>query len=249
MCIRDRPRQVALTDAGQQFAALATSLLAQYRQGHADLMHHHTRPVLRLSMTPMVAQELLIPVLAAFQADHPGVSVSLDARMDLVDFDQEPIDAAIRVGSGPWPGLQAWPLCDCVAAIVAAPSALARHPIRTLDDLASHTLIHPRQSQLDWQTAARHLGLDTLPRRADLVLESDLSALKAAEQGLGLALCLLPASPDIQTRLVPPGRLAFVLPPLPLPDPAWFVFRPHTGKDDLIRQAYEWIRSEITPDS
>jgi DNA-binding transcriptional LysR family regulator len=239
-------RQVALTDAGRQFAALASELLTQYRQGHADLLHHHTRPVLRLSMTPLVAQELLIPRLAAFQARHPDVSVSLDGRMDLVDFDREPIDAAIRVGQGPWPGLQAWPLCQCVAAIVAAPSVLQRHPIRSLNDLANHTLIHPRQSQLDWQTAANHLGLEALPRLADLVLESDLSAMKAAEQGLGLALCLLPASPKVQARLVPPEKLAFVLPPLPLPEPAWFVCRAPNGKDRLLRQAYEWIRTEVT---
>lgn len=241
-------RRVELTDAGRQFAKLATSVLTQYQQGHADLLHHHTRPVLRLSMTPLVAHELLIPRLAAFQLAHPDVSVRLDARMDFVDFDREPIDAALRVGKEPWAGLAAQKLCDCVAAIVASPALLAAQPVRSLDDLASHTLIHPRHSQLDWNAAARFMGRTVLPRRADLVLDSDLSALKAAEQGLGIAICMLPASPRVQASLIRPDKLAYVMPPVKLPDPAWFVSRLQSGKDALLKQAFEWIRAEVAPD-
>lgn len=241
-------RRVELTDAGRQFAELVSRMLQQYRQGHADLLHHHTRPVLRLSMTPLVAQELLIPRLAAFQAQHPDVSIRLDARMDFVDFEREPIDAAIRVGKGPWPGLQAQPLCRCVAAIVASPQLLARQPVHGIDDLARHTLIHPREAPLDWRAAAHFLGRDELPRRADLVLDSDLSALKAAEQGLGLALCLLPASAKVQARLIQPDKLVCVVPPVALPDPAWFVSRAQGGKEALLAQAFDWIRAEVGDD-
>jgi DNA-binding transcriptional LysR family regulator len=241
-------RRVELTDAGRQFAALASSILTQYRQGHADLLHHHTRPTLRMSMTPLVAQELLIPRLAAFQAAHPEVSVRLDARMDFVDFDREPIDAALRVGKGPWAGLTAQHLCHCVAAMVASPALLARHPVRSLDDLSQHTLIHPRHSQLDWNAVGRFMGRADLPRRADLVLDSDLSALKAAEQGLGIAICMLPASLRVQGSLIQKDKLAFVMPPVKLPDPAWFVSRAHSGKDTLLQQAFDWIRAELVPD-
>lgn len=241
-------RRVELTDAGRQFAEVVSRTLQIYRQGHADLMHHHTRPTLRLSMTPMVAQELLIPRLAAFQAQHPDVSIRLDARMDFVDFEREPIDAAIRVGKGPWPGLQAQPLCRCAVVIVASPELLARLPVRNLDDLARHTLIHPREAPLDWHAVARFLGRDELPRRADLVLDSDLSALKAAEQGLGLALCLMPASPRVQASLIQPDKLVCVLPPLTLPDPAWFVSRANGGKEALLADAFAWIQAEVGDD-
>ena len=238
-------RRVELTEAGRQFAEVVSRMLHLYRQGHADLLHHHTRPVLRLSMTPLVAQELLIPRLAAFQARHPDVGIRLDARMDFVDFEREPIDAAIRVGKGPWPGLQAQALCRCAVAIVASPDLLARLPVRDIDDLARHTLIHPRESPLDWHAAARFLGRDELPRRADLVLDSDLSALKAAEQGLGLALCLMPASPRVRARLIPPDKLVCVMPPVTLPDPVWFVSRAQGGKEALLAEAFAWIQAEV----
>jgi len=241
-------RRVELTDAGRQFAEVVSRMLKLYRQGHADLLHHHTRPVLRLSMTPLVAQQLLIPGLASFQAQHPDVDIRLDARMDFVDFEREPIDAAIRLGKGPWPGLQAQPLCQCVVALVASPKLLASQPMRSIDDLARHTLIHPRESALDWRAAARFLGRDELPRRADLILDSDLSALKAAEQGLGLALCVMPVAQHIQARLIPPDKLVCVLPPVTLPDPAWFVSRAHSGKEALLAQAFAWIQAEVGGD-
>jgi DNA-binding transcriptional LysR family regulator len=242
-------RRVALTDAGRDFADVVTQTLQTYRSGHQALLHRHARPVLRLSMTPLVAHELLIPRLAAFQAAHPGVSLNLDARMDLVDFDREGIDAAIRLGSGQWPGLEAQPLCACDAAIVASPALLARLPVRSLDDLRHHTLIHPRHSQIDWDAAAQFLGVPALKRQGDLVLDSDLSALRAAEQGLGIAICVLPASPSVQASLIVPGRLSWVVPPVRLPQPAYFVWRAQGGKDALVQQAFTWIQANVAPDA
>lgn len=242
-------RRVALTEAGRDFAEVATQTLQTYRQGHQALMHRHARPVLRLSMTPLVAHELLIPQLAAFQAAHPGVSLNLDARMDLVDFEREGIDAAIRLGSGHWPGLEVRPLCACDAAIVASPALLARLPVNSLDDLRHHTLIHPRHSQIDWDAAARFLGVPQLQRQADLGLDSDLSALRAAEQGLGIAICVLPASAAVQARLIRPERLSWVVPPVRLPQPAYFVWRAQGGKDALVEQAFDWIQSHVSPDA
>src|SRR2546426_399357 len=97
-------RRVELTDAGQQFAEVVGLVLSNYRQGHADLLHRFTQPVLRMSTSPLVVHEFLLPRMAAFQAAHPGVKIQLEGSMDFADFDKDPIDAAIRVGSGDWPG-------------------------------------------------------------------------------------------------------------------------------------------------
>lgn len=235
-------RRVELTEAGREFAQVVTQTLATYRQGHANLMHRHTRPVLRMSMSPLVAHDMLIPNLATFQAAHPDVDIRLEASMALVDFDTVPIDAAIRFGNGPWPGLEAWPLCDCQATIVAAPALVERLPVRELADLKHHTLIHPRQSHLDWDLVARFAGLPRIERKGDLVLDSDLAAVRAAEQGLGVTICLLPASstPPTFDRLVP------LFPSYDLPMKAHFVFRAQSGKEALLRSAYDWIRAQLS---
>lgn len=236
-------RRVALTEAGQHFQQVATQTLSAYRLGFADFQHRFSRPQLRLSMTPLVAHEFLIPRLAAFQSAHPDVAINLDARMDLVDFQREPVDAAIRVGTGQWPGLNAWPLCECEAVVLAAPDLLARLPVASLDDLQHHTLIHPRQSQLDWHTVAQFAQVPRVPRKGDLVLDSDLAALHAAEKGLGIAICLLPA--HTTGTALPSSRVVPVFPPMPVPFQAYFVFRPQSGKEPLLKEVFDWIQAQI----
>lgn len=235
-------RRVELTDAGKEFAQVVTQTLSTYRLGHAQLMHRHTRPVLRLSVSPLVAYELLIPNLAAFQSDHPDVDIRIEASMGLADFDNDPIDAAIRFGADAWPGLASMPLCACQATLVAAPSLLAKLPVRNWNDLSQHTLIHPRQSRMDWAAMAQYANQGRLERKGDLVLDSDLAALRAAEQGLGVAMVIVPAN----SPLMRSDRISAVLPPIDLPMQAHFVYRPNSGKQALLDSAYEWMRRQLT---
>jgi len=235
-------RRVELTEAGKEFAQVVTHTLSSYRLGHAQLMHRHTKPVLRLSVSPLVAYELLIPNLAAFQQDHPDVDIRIEASMGLADFDNDPIDAAIRFGADAWPGLASTPLCACQAILVAAPSLLAKLPVRTWADLGQHTLIHPRQSRMDWTAVAQYANHGRLERKGDLVLDSDLAALRAAEQGLGVAIVILPA----HSPLAHSDRVVAVLPPIDLPLQAHFVYRPNSGKQALLDSACDWMRRQLT---
>ncbi len=234
-------RRVELTEAGSAFAEVVRQTLNSYRLGHADLMHRYTRPVLRMSASVFVAHELLIPRLGAFQKRHPNIDIRLEASMALVDFEHDPIDAAIRLGSGNWPGLEALPLCTCQAILVASPDLLKRKPIRSLEDLRHHTLIHPRQTHTDWDMVARFANLPKLEREGDLVLDSDLAAIKAAEAGLGVTLAVVPKG----MRLLQDRRLKAVLPPVDLPIQTYFVFRPNDGKEAMLMDAYRWIKQAI----
>lgn len=234
-------RRVELTEAGRDFALVAAQTLAIYRLGHANLIHRHTRPILRISMTPLVAHELLIPNLVDFQAANPGVDIRIESSMDLADFDHDPVDAAIRFGSGQWPGLEALPLCKCQAHILASPALLQRLPVNSIGDLKHHILIHPRHNQADWNHAAKLLGVERIERKGDLVMDSDLAMVNAAERGLGVTLCVLSAYSNRMAF----DRLVQVFPPIDLPWQAYFVFRPHSGKEALLMNAYQWIKANI----
>ena len=230
-------RRVELTDAGQAFAKVASQTLSTYRLGHADLLHRHGRPVLRLSMTPLIAHGWLLPNLAAFQTAHPGVDVRIVSSMNLVDFEREPVDAALRVGNGQWPGLNSWDLCDCEVVVLASARLVEQHPIHSWSDLKNHVLIHPRQSHLDWHAVTALANVPSLDRRGDLTMDSDLAAWGAAEQGLGVAVCLLPKG-AAALEAMKLADLVSVFPPFDMPIKAYFVFRPDGGKEALLRNAY-----------
>lgn len=234
-------RRVELTEAGAAFAEVVSQTLNTYRAGHADLLHRYTRPVLRMSASVFVTHELLIPHLGSFQKAHPHIDIRLEANMDLVDFEHDPVDAAIRLGSGNWPGLEALPLCTCQAALVASPDLLKRQPVHTLADLKHHTLIHPRHRNTDWDMVARFANLPRVERQGDLVLDSDLAALKAAEAGLGVTLAVMPkGASQLHAR-----RLSTIMAPMDLPIQVYFVFRPNDGKEALLMMLYRWIKQTI----
>ena len=116
---------------------------------------------LTVSVTPTLAAKWLMPRLPAFKADHPGIEVRISTSMHTVDFAHEPIDLAIRYGSGVWPGLRSDPLpmTDdiypvCSPALLRGPAPL-RHP----HDLAAHTLLgvhYQRGEWRDWPGGRRH---------------------------------------------------------------------------------------------
>src|SRR3954452_1562165 len=99
-----RPRGLVLTDAGERlFAAVAP---------HYDILEAALRPdrerggqALTVSVMPSVASSWLLPRLAGFVAEHPEIDLSVHSSVELVDFDRDAVDAAMRFGPGGWPGV------------------------------------------------------------------------------------------------------------------------------------------------
>lgn len=238
-------RRIELTEVGQQFASVASQTLSVYRLGHAELIHHYNKPSLKLNTTPLIAHEILFPKLSDFQNRHSNVSISIDASMEFTDFDKQLIDAAIRVGYGQWPGLESWKICRCEAVVLASPELLAKQPIQQISDLQSHTLIHRRQPLFGWDFFAKHNDLFYIRGKSDLVLDTDLAAIRAAEQGLGVALSILPIASK-KPAFLESKRLVQVFPSIKLPIHAYFVFSPNNEKKQLLKETFNWIQSCIT---
>lgn len=119
-------RGIALTDDGRR--------LFEDVAPHLDAIEHALRPFaarrddkLTVSLIPSMASAWLVPRLGDFLARHPGIEFSLQSTAELVDFDRERgIDAALRSGSGHWPGLTVEHLFDEALTPVASPSLLQR---------------------------------------------------------------------------------------------------------------------------
>ncbi len=65
----------------------------------------HREEALTLSAIPGVMSSWLVPRLARLVAAHPELELNLQSSVELVNFDRDPVDAAMRYGRGPWPGL------------------------------------------------------------------------------------------------------------------------------------------------
>ncbi|MBB3287778.1 MULTISPECIES: LysR substrate-binding domain-containing protein [unclassified Rhizobium] len=101
-----RPRQILLTEAGEQLAPKVAEAFAMLQEAMASISGD-AETTLRIHSTPTFASQWLARHVGSFQLKHPNIAVRLDTSASLIDFAREASDIAIRAGRGQWPGLRA----------------------------------------------------------------------------------------------------------------------------------------------
>lgn len=138
-------RRVHLTQDGMTYYERAKDLLSNLDELDAMFQHDPTSVSgkLRVDMPVGIAKNLVIPQLPAFLQQYPAIELELSSSDRLVDVIREGFDCVLRVGALKDSGLIARPLGKLTQVNCASPDYLARfgYP-ETLEDLASHALIH-----------------------------------------------------------------------------------------------------------
>ena len=177
-----------ITDEGRRYLDTVNRVLAELRRAQHGLAAPRAG-ALRVSALESFTESWLIPHLSDFERIHPGIELQVEATLRYADFDRDPVDVAIRFGTGPWADLHSEPIVDLVYFPVCGPALLTgAAPLSEPTDLRAHTMIHVSQTPDAWSEWLREAGLPGLqPRRA--VTYDHLSiALSAAESGHGVAL-------------------------------------------------------------
>ena len=172
------------------------------------------RPVLTLGVGPTFAMRWLIPRLAFFQQENPGIEVRVATSGAAAELRSD-WSCSMRMGSSAAPGVVSVPLFSADLFPVCAPALLRR--LATPADLARTTLLEVAHAPDDWALWLRAARLisdaraftsgDAFPRR--LRFDFYAFALQAAIDGLGVALGLQPYVADdlAAGRLVAPFRI------------------------------------------
>ncbi len=195
-----RNRGVELTEPGRQLAGIVRDALDRIARGIAELRESQPR-TLTVSVLPAFATHWLIPRLADFSRRHPEIDINLRASQSLVDFAKDGVDLAVRYGGGQWPGVTAVQLAQEDVFPVCSPHFNGGRLPRTLAQLAAAPLLHsPLQP---WEPWFRALGADVRPSRRGLSFSETDLLLRAAIDGLGIALSRrLLAQPDLDAGLL-----------------------------------------------
>ena len=143
-------RKVQMTQDGQAYYERCRDLLADFEElntlfatdGHNSL---HGR--LRVDLSLAIARDIVIPRLPEFLHQHPQLEIELSSTDHRVDLVREGFDCVLRVGAIGDHSLIAVPLGAYEQINCASRAYLKRHGTpKTLDDLASHQLIHYTQT-------------------------------------------------------------------------------------------------------
>lgn len=181
-------RRVVLSEAGQIY--LAEIGAAFDRIALATAQHVATRGrtrLLRINATATLTLRWLIPRLSSFQRANPAIEVRLTTSNDPIETLDQPYDLVIRRREGDVAGYVMVATIPEYRIPVCSPKLLERVPLRLVEDLRQHTLLHTASQPhvwRDWLTAA---GAADLTPRQSLVLEHNYQALQGALDGLGVA--------------------------------------------------------------
>jgi LysR family glycine cleavage system transcriptional activator len=234
-------RTLELTDGGRAYLAVVRDTLTRLREGSGRVVQRYGRASLKISMGPYLASEIVVPALASFQEAHPDIDVRIETELRPIDLLQEDLDIALRFGRGQWPHLTAERLMTVAAVPVCTP-ALARQLRKTTPaQLGAVALIHSIPLPDGWQDWARGAGVTLGAAASDIWLDSYLAILRAAEQGVGLAMGLVPmVNPWLRQK-----KLAMPWPQLrsELPQGYYLLHRKDDGERREVLLFRDWLQA------
>lgn len=237
-----RGRGLVLNAAGTTLLRAVEPALALLHQGQlaAQAAAVGAASVLRLTVVPSFAQRWLLPRLNRWHARHPEIVLDVHTSQQIVDVQREGFHAGLRVGRGPWRGLQAERLLDSDLIAVAAPARAARLSFGDHRAIAAEPLLGASEQ---WQQFLALSGCKLVGKTVADFNDSGLM-LQAAEADLGIALAreLLAADALHAGRLVRVSPLA-----LDLHDAAtyWLVHPPELADWPPLAALRCWLRDEV----
>ncbi|MBO6894271.1 MAG: LysR family transcriptional regulator [Roseibium sp.] len=139
--------------------------------------------VLRIATTPLVSQKLLMPMLAEFSRDYPGVDLHLHASYGIADLARSQADIAIRFQEEPAPFLVGRRLPEFAESIYASRTHLSALAAAGQRDSLNWIGWSRGYSEPDWKTIS---SIVDGPARHDF--HDPLDQFEAVRAGLGMAL-------------------------------------------------------------
>lgn len=190
-------RGVVLTSAGQRYADALRPLLAGLADASETARRHGDERVVTVTSVPSLVARWLMPRLGRLREQHPDIEMRVLASLHPVDFTREGVDVAIRLGTGPYPGLQVDLLMEEWFSAVCSPAFKAAAPeLRTPADLLRHPLLHDEREmripdEINWGRWLQAFGVAYKGVMRPSFSHTYLT-LEAAAAGQGVALAAEP---------------------------------------------------------
>lgn len=229
-----------LTDAGRLLAEALDAGFGTIEHGLTELSRLDDTFV--LAMPPGFAQQLVVPRLDQLQLALGDRDLRLwlyDRETELADGD---FDAAIRVGTGSWPGLDADLLIPEAAMPVATPSLAAEWGLdenSTAEAVLAAPLLHMEAKGRPWLSWSDWLGcfdLALTPGRRRVMFNNYPAILQHAVSGRGVAL----AWDGLTDTLLDDGVLVVVGPTV-TSDRAYHVTWPSGRQTTAVDSLRSWL--------
>jgi len=190
--LRRTTRRLELTEEGAFFLEHARAILEAVEGAEAQMAARREQPAgrLRVNAASPFMLHVVVPLVGAFRAEYPEITLELNSSDDIVDLIEQRTDLAIRIGSLRDSTLRARSLGSFRLRLLAAPAYLEVHGRpRRVEDLARHSLIGFTQPENLNHWPLRTAHGDSYPIAPALQASSGETVRQLALAGQGIA-CL-----------------------------------------------------------
>ena len=236
-------RSFAFTPQGEALGRAGLASLRALEAAVAAVREAKRGNAVTLSTTPSFAARWLLPRLPAFEAAVGWVELSIIADQKLTEPRDQGADLALRMGRGPWPGLACEPfMADALYPVMSRAYWDAAGRPTTPEALAGLRLLHDRDPNASWEAWLSAHAAPGVDRRAGPRFASSDLVLRAAAQGLGVALARdrLAADDVAAGVLVRPFGDRHVA----VPDAYWLVRAAAAPSRVAVTAAIDWLKSQ-----
>jgi DNA-binding transcriptional LysR family regulator len=210
------------------------------------LRAHAGKKALSVTTTHSFAALWLIPRLAGFTRDHPGVDVRITADTKVQDLERDGLDLALRHGPASLAGPNAIRLFGEKVFPVCSPKLLKKKPLEKPADLRNHVLLQyddpeVRHPWLHWKTWLEVERIADLRPAGTLSFSGYEQIIPAAVAGHGVALGRSPLVKD----LIAGGELVAPFKSQADPARAYFaIVSKNAAARPEVAAFLEWLKSE-----
>lgn len=233
-------RKLRLTSAGEFYYQTTRDIIKRHNTSYREFERKFCHPTLQISSPIFIAQELLIPNYARFKDYAPEVELRITTGNEYVNFDDEPADAALRFGKGDWPELATRFVSGVDVKLLCSEDYLTQHglsrdQLMSKEEIENQVVISLYDDLRDWRGS---FG-DFNPKQK-IVCDSYFSAIRSAEEGLGVVVGLLPM---VNQRIRDGKLLPLSTMPLTTQYAYWLVAPKAMAETDNFNSLYRWIQA------
>lgn len=238
-----RHRAIAFTPEGERLFRVADSALQQIQDVVSTLGATREGTPVTITASIGVMALWLLPRLARFHSQFPGVEVRFSSSNQLLDMRAENVDLAIRYCKTDDVPADSVKLFGESVVPVAHPSLQVRSVTDT-HVVEAQTLIEFDQGLypwLRWESFLKAVGLGHARAKSVLRFNHYDQAVQAAVAGHGVALGRMP----LVRSMIDDGRLVAVGEPVDLsPDYGYWLLQAEKNPRQDVRDLVGWIRNE-----
>ncbi len=241
-----KTRSLEFTEAGQAYFAFLHRMFARLETETHQLRAQYGRSMIRLSLPPFFASQLVLQKLNRFHQMAPDTDIRVSTQPSVMKVHPAEADLSVLLGPDQWPGLVTYSLFERRIVVAAAPDLLSNTNVNSVEDLHGQTLIVHENRPDSWANWARAAGVE-VPKAGNVLRFDSMSTLvQAAAQGLGFAIISWPLS----TSWFQSGALQRVF------DQEWdtgehfyLAHRPEDGEREPVAKLVEWVIAEFQSDT